>query len=207
MEELGQEEIKLAERFGFELIVLQYFKHYATSAIKQLKGFKEEKKQLDDITVEVRAIPYKYQGISTSIKGRKQAREIVDQLKRDLLKKGYLPFYTESASRDAWEIGVIKTDNHYQLFDIKPTSATNYGLSTKDIIIKLKEWEEESAFQISFIDFNSLELVFHKLPEDLSGFARRVKHFCPDIIEQGTGSVEELEEIMKASKRLFLWWD
>lgn len=31
--------------------------------------------------------------------------------------------------------------------------------------------------------------------------------FCPDIVEQGTESIEELVEEIKKTKKLFLWWD
>jgi len=38
-------------------------------------------------------------------------------------------------------------------------------------------------------------------------FAKEMYKVCPDIVDQGTGSIEALAEEMKKTKRLFFWWD
>jgi len=37
--------------------------------------------------------------------------------------------------------------------------------------------------------------------------ASEVYAFCPDIVEQGTKTVEQLEKEIKDTGRIFLWWD
>jgi Domain of unknown function (DUF4253) len=37
--------------------------------------------------------------------------------------------------------------------------------------------------------------------------AAEVYELCPDVVDQGTMTVEVLEEENKASGRIFLWWD
>ena len=42
---------------------------------------------------------------------------------------------------------------------------------------------------------------------DASALARRFYAFCPDIVNQGTGSVEALAQELRRSSTLYCWWD
>jgi hypothetical protein len=37
--------------------------------------------------------------------------------------------------------------------------------------------------------------------------AEEIYSMCPDVVDQGTGTVEELAREMKESKLLYFWWD
>ncbi|MGQ0423169.1 DUF4253 domain-containing protein, partial [Bacillus sp. HC-Mk] len=54
-----------------------------------------------------------------------------------------------------------------------------------------------------------VDAIFSALPtdEEMQSFAQEMYEFCPDIVEQGTESIEELVEEIKKTKKLFLWWD
>ena len=54
-----------------------------------------------------------------------------------------------------------------------------------------------------------MELSFHSMPKgkELKGLAKEIDTFCPDIVEQGTGTISGLIEEMKETGKLFLWWD
>ena len=38
-------------------------------------------------------------------------------------------------------------------------------------------------------------------------FAKEVYTFCPDVVDQGVGSIEALEEAIKEMHGVWLWWD
>jgi hypothetical protein len=42
---------------------------------------------------------------------------------------------------------------------------------------------------------------------DPDGLARRFNAFCPDIVTQGTGTVEALARELRRSSQLYCWWD
>ena len=42
---------------------------------------------------------------------------------------------------------------------------------------------------------------------DPDGLAQRFNAFCPDIVEQGTGTVAALARELKRSGELYCWWD
>jgi hypothetical protein len=51
------------------------------------------------------------------------------------------------------------------------------------------------------------EFKIEKEPADWMVFANEAYAVCPDIVDQGTGSVEALAEEMKNTRRLYFWWD
>ena len=42
---------------------------------------------------------------------------------------------------------------------------------------------------------------------DAAVLARRMYRFCPDIVDQGTGTVAALAKELEQTNELFLWWD
>ena len=42
---------------------------------------------------------------------------------------------------------------------------------------------------------------------DYAKLAAEVYEFCPDVVEQGTDTVEALEEEMSDTGIIYLWWD
>ena len=70
----------------------------------------------------------------------------------------------------------------------------NYEIGTEDIISKLKEWDEQLGIDLSDIGFDRVTVKFHKLPDNLTAFAKEIYEFCPDTIEQGYGCMAEMIE-------------
>jgi len=47
----------------------------------------------------------------------------------------------------------------------------------------------------------------HSEIRDVDALARRFYVFCPDVVEQGTGTVKALPHELRESQRLYCWWD
>jgi hypothetical protein len=72
------------------------------------------------------------------------------------------------------------------------TNGANYGISTEDIIAKLKEWATKCKFTIGEVTFDKVELEFQSLPANLAEFCKDIYAFCPDTVDQGYGCVAEM---------------
>lgn len=137
-----------------------------------------------------------------------KTRLIVNLYLRDFRKRGYMIFISdENYGYSPDEITVIKTRDQFELLKIMGTNGVNYDLNTSDVIKKLKEWYERYPFEIIGCSFDGVEAQFSKQPEDMEKFAQEVYEFCPDVVDQGAGSVEELANEMKKANMLYLWWD
>lgn len=202
--EPGESEIKLAETLGFDREILTEVKSYANAPLTQLKTIYSEYKP---DTKEIEQTEKKHNGITFSTDQQK-AREIVLKLKDKFREKGYLIFISEmhfGYSPDY--VAVIKSDDQFDILRVKQTDGINFGLDNDAVINRLQKWHELYPFKIIGADMDWLEAEFIQQPTDMLQFAKEVYEFCPDIVDQGTETVERLAKEMKKNNTLYLWWD
>jgi hypothetical protein len=72
----------------------------------------------------------------------------------------------------------------------------------------LKQLETEQPFVVTEAGLDYVGGKFLQRVDDPRQLAERMFAFCPDIVDQGVGSVSNLEkELAKPSPQLYLWWD
>ncbi len=83
----------------------------------------------------------------------------------------------------------------------------NYNITSDDVLKKYQQWH--SIYGLSLFgagqDWIEAKVTLNKV--NWKQFAKEVFKFCPDVVWQGTGSIEELELEMKNTKTLYCWWD
>jgi hypothetical protein len=141
------------------------------------------------------------------IKARKEESEhLVLKLNEELRKINYQAFIS---NQDHKEIGIIKGTDQFVILKVQQTNGDNYDISNENVISKLKDWHRRYPFIIIGAGYDWVEMSFHSMPKgkELKGLAKEIDKFCPDIVEQGTGTISGLIEEMKETGKLFLWWD
>ncbi|MEH7443509.1 DUF4253 domain-containing protein [Bacillus sp. JJ1122] len=130
------------------------------------------------------------------------------KLKTELKPLGALAFITERKNKTA-SVAIVMGNDQFDIIKIQQTNGENYDISNIEVIVKLKEWHNRYSFTIIGANHDWVEADFIELPnsKDLKSFAKEIYQFCPDIVDQGTGSLEGLIEELEESKKLFLWWD
>jgi len=187
---------ELADTLKFDRKVVVMVKEITSARIiSRLTGFDSEGYQIIA------------SGIVVSVPEDKTDR-ILSSLRRKLLPIKYMPFIVEiNAGLKIEKIGILKGTDQYDILRIMHTNGDNYDISNQDVIERLKEWEILSPFDIAGADNDWVEIEFRTLPKDLKAFAQEVYDFCPDALDKGPGSIEELENEIQKTKKLFLWWD
>lgn len=71
----------------------------------------------------------------------------------------------------------------------------------------LRSWEERFWTVPVALGFDTLHLAVRRAPADAEAAAAEVYAFCPDIVDQGIGSVEELATTMIPAPYWYFWWD
>lgn len=74
------------------------------------------------------------------------------------------------------------------------TSAPNYELDTGAIIDRLVQWQSLCSFKVTGATADTVDIEFSTLPPDMDAFVRDLYAFCPDLVDQGTGCVQEILE-------------
>ena len=139
----------------------------------------------------------------------REAESLLPGCRQTLTEHGYQVFYDgQGEDEDSVRIGIIKSDDPYDILRLHQTNGLNYNLDTEDIIATLQTWEEHASFTILFASFNSVELLFKDLPEDVEKFLEEeVRPFCFDFGTQVIMGEEDIVESFKSYKKLSLWWD
>lgn len=135
-----------------------------------------------------------------------EAEEMVAKLNVEFKRIGYQAFICD---HDYEEIGIIKGIDQFDILKIRQTNGDNYDISNEEVVAKLREWHQRYPLTIIGADFDWVEANFKVFPQnkELKAFAEEVYKFCPDIVDQGSGSIDGLIEDMKETKKLYLWWD
>lgn len=138
-----------------------------------------------------------------------RGQPLVDQYQSEMIKQGWFLFrFAHDARRRQDIIGLLPTSEKYVVLAYLETDGLNYNITTERIIDWLKRLEIEHPFVVTeagldYVGGKFLQRVGH--PQQL---AERMFAFCPDIVDQGVGSVANLEkELAKPSPQLYLWWD
>ena len=127
----------------------------------------------------------------------------VEELQADLLKQGAYLF--ESEYRKA--ISLLPTTDAFAVVRFMGTNGANYDLDTEDIVTWLKELDQEQPFQLSGIGGDFLRGRFITAIHNARKLAARMYAFCPDIVDQGAGTVAHLASELKKSPEFLFWWD
>ena len=77
------------------------------------------------------------------------------------------------------------------------TSAPNYDIDNDAIVDRLTAWQSLCSFEIKAAAGDSIDIQFKTLPRDMDAFVRDLYEFCPDLVDQGTGCVQEMVEAME----------
>lgn len=113
----------------------------------------------------------------------------------------------EEPKPDGIEVVVAEGRDQFDILRVAATDGTNYGLGTEDLIKELKKWDREIGIDIWQAETDTIQIKLHSAPKDPLAFAKRIYKFCPDIVDQGVGSVKELAKVISKDKAVFLWWD
>ena len=153
----------------------------------------------------------KYDGICTPIIDNdkiKKAKLFVKKESNRLRESGYLLFTFENNERKTY-LATIKSNDELDIVRWRNTDGINYGLNNKDIVEKLKEWNEKNPIEVLEV---GLDFIFFKFKErinqkNINNFAKEVYTLCPDVVDQGVGDMDALTESIKRINSVFLWWD
>jgi hypothetical protein len=139
------------------------------------------------------------------------APELVERMRREI-GPGLLAFIgcTRSLADPpdtGSEVVVALGDNQFDILRVAQSDAVNYDLETEDLVRKLQEYDSKFGIDIFHAETDTIEFKFRSVPDDLPAFCRDVYDFCPDIVDQGVGTVEKLEGEIARTGVVFLWWD
>lgn len=140
-----------------------------------------------------------------------EAEALVFQV-RDELDPGLVAFVGTSRwlgdeKHEGVETVVGPGESQLDVVKLARSNAVNYDMETEEIVAKLKEYDEDFGMDIKRAETDTIVFDLVDWPRDLAAFASDLYGFCPDIVDQGVGSVEALRDAIEATGRVYPWWD
>jgi hypothetical protein len=105
------------------------------------------------------------------------------------------------------EVVVAPGETQFDILRVAASDAINYDMETEDLIRELQAWDSEFGIDIYAAQTDVVQLRLRQMPTDLKQFDDRVYAFCPDIVDQGTETVDELAKYIADTREVYLWWD
>ena len=158
---------------------------------------------------EVELNPIRLNGLVVKEK-HSDSYNLIFELKKTFAENGYTIFMLENnfdiKSRPD-VLAILKTTDKYEILRSVQTDGINYGIDNDSLISIIKRFDEDYSLELIGASGDWCEFIIHKKSSDWAKLATEIYSVCPDVVEQGTGSVLELERILTESRRLYLWWD
>ncbi len=104
-------------------------------------------------------------------------------------------------------VGILKTIDKYEILRRIQTDGINYQIDNDSLLHIIKKFDEKYSLQLTGVGNDWCEFKVNTPHIDWLQFAKEAYKVCPDIVDQGAGSVEKLADEMKRTGRLYFWWD
>lgn len=144
--------------------------------------------------------------IHVNSKRRKDIK--TEELQNQFLQRGCFVYEPDYYYKEGPEkLCILPTTDKYDAIALHQTSGCNYNIGPGYVVQWLKDLEREQPFTLICIDHDTLAGNFLTPIENLEELAKRMYDFCPDIVDQGCGSVKNLAKELASTHKLFFWWD
>src|SRR5688500_2449293 len=91
------------------------------------------------------------------------------------------------------EIALVPTRDQFEVIRLVGTNGVNMDLLNDGVIAWLRELERDAPFVLTGIGYDHVEGRFlQPVGPRADAIAKRLNGFCPDVVDQGTGSIKEL---------------
>jgi hypothetical protein len=135
---------------------------------------------------------------------------LLDKLRKDFLTKGYSLFILDrnfGINNKLDVMAVLKTSDKYEVLKQIKTDGINFDIDNDSLIKIVHSFDKECGLELIGASGDWCEFTITREPCDWMKFSEMAYKYCPDIVDQGTGTVEALSAEMKRTKRLYFWWD
>src|SRR2546426_7141105 len=149
------------------------------------------------------------EGFAVSVPSAR-AEALVAAAQPRFLEKGFYLFRSEQhfgiAGRSD-RVALFPRNDRYEILRLMGTNGWNYNVGPDSIVAWLRALERDHPFVLTGMGFDWVEGRFRSAIGDADALARRFYAFCPDVVDQGTETVDALAQELRESQRLYCWWD
>lgn len=134
--------------------------------------------------------------------------DVVETLReqlRESRQQSYL--YEDNFGYEQDKVAIVPSKDDLVYLQKVRTDGINYDLTADEVLEQYSEWR--SMYELELLGAGRDWLEAKILENDVNWleFAESVYAFCPDVVDQGTDTVQALAESMRDTQTLYCWWD
>ena len=203
---LSTQDQKLCDSLGFDQSIFKDIKTQCSSPIEPFH-YSLSRRIADGKEEEID--PIRLRGIVFGVPTVK-AYDVVFALKDKFKAKGYTIFLLDKNfgfDEKPDILGVLKTTNIYSILKKVQTDGLNYDITNDSLLRIIGRFDRKYALELIGVSGDYCEFIIHNPPKNWKEIAEEAYAVCPDIVDQGAGSLQALEAEMQKTQRLYFWWD
>ena len=102
---------------------------------------------------------------------------------------------------------LFPTIDQFEVVRAVATNGLNYDIYNRQVLRWLRQLDRTHPFVLTEAGIDFVAGRFVEPVTDADRLARWMYRICPDIVDQGTGSVAALARELEETQSLYLWWD
>lgn len=206
MTALTAQEQKLCDSLGFDQSI---FNDIKTQSVSPIEPFHYSLGRSIKDGIEEEIDPIRLRGVVFGAPTVK-AYDVVFSLKDKFKARGYTIFLLDK--RFGFDgkpdvIGVLKTTNIYSILKKVQTDGINYEITNDSLLRIISRFDRKYSLELIGASGDYCEFIIRNPPKNWKEIAEETYAVCPDIVDQGAGSLQALEAEMQKTQRLYFWWD
>jgi hypothetical protein len=105
------------------------------------------------------------------------------------------------------KVAIINETDQIQVLRDMGIQGNDFEISNDDVVKWFVKWGGEFEYKIIGVGIDFIQADIITEPKDYDTLAKEIYSMCPDVVDQGTNTVEELAKEIKKQKVLYFWWD
>lgn len=137
-------------------------------------------------------------------------KRYIDDLSASFQEKGHTIYVCEEnfgIDNMKDKVAIVPTADKYTILKETGTDGINYDIDNDSLLKIIRQFDSKYGLTLIGCNLTWCEFTFEKEPTDWMVMAKECYAVCPDIVEQGTETVDGLAEELRRTKTIYFWWD
>lgn len=104
------------------------------------------------------------------------------------------------------EIRVLQSTDPLDILRYCNTSSLRYGLTNEEVVQRVALWKRQHPFRLQGAGKDYVVALLDPGVTMSPQWAAEVARFCPDAVNLGAGSIDNLLQVTNVRRTLYLWW-
>ncbi len=139
-----------------------------------------------------------------------QASTLCDKLRKIFLSKDHTMFVYEQnfgLDNEKDKVAIVNTADKYEILRETGTDGLNYDIDNDSVITIIKSFDAKYDLTLAGCGLDWCLFYIGDETANWDMMAKEIYDVCPDVVDQGTGSVGDLAKELQDFGMLYLWWD